>query len=584
MFRALEKLQEGDIPQIQEKIPQSRSFVNSYMTVQSDSTTKYETYIRPEKKSVPIPKYSFYNGPTSDGTQAVIKEDAIYNSILPHKKYVQPAVEYTKLHSLASRAVMTSALREGNAAKPVALSGSFYPTESLNAIDSTERERSAKVLEKYSFCSELIDSSTNVPLECLQQEFKRQGGTQKGLLYPHTVEKYNRLTWKVIRDRLSEVAAGCQSSDETLRHDSYMALTGKVPLKKAMRRIPGIEVLWFNRGTNTYMDRITELRRFDFKAEGDNLDFKLLAVISVPTPMKLQVQLEKDGILFLSDGDQIPNDYKDGICWDIEKKSRLIATWNGVSQCKMVYSSCGEKNFKPIPQGWLGLTQEGNAPVFSWEGKTKDDFSEKRLPNVMALTMSPKIKVVDPGIMFPSLLQLRFGSSSGYATVNRNILVNSWRTLTCAFLAFPGNGILCRFGPLTISVSGVRITFKWSTATLEVENTIGGLILDGTTPYLACVAMRSDLENINPNRITFYCATFDEWQSGRVTIEKLEEKYKSFTTERFSPIYNTTDSAQLSFGDTLQSANVALAWFRIFDYELTSVDVVRDSRNAWERY
>ena len=583
MFRALEKLQDGDIPQIQEKIPQTKSFINSYITLQTDSTTKYDTYIRPEKKSISIPKYSFLTSIQSDGTGAVIKEDEIYNSILPHKKYVQPAVEYSKLQSLASRAVMSKAINEGNLAKPIALSGSRKDVEVFNAIDSTERERSTKEFEKYSFCSELIDSSRNIPLECLQQEFKRQGGKEKGLLYPKTVELYNKLNWKTIKDRITEIAAGCQSNDDSLRHDSFMALVGKVPPKKSMRRIPGIEVLWFDRGTNTYVDRITELNSYSFNAQGDNLDFKLICTISPPKPMNLQLQLEKDGILFLSDGDQIPQGYKNGICWNLDKKQRLIATWNGISQSKMLYSPCDMKEFKPIPNSWLGLTQEANAPIFSWEGK-KNEFSERRFPNLMALTMSPKIKVVDPGIMFPSLLQLRFGASSGFATVNKNILINSWRTLTCAFLAFPGNGILYKFGPLTIIVSGVRITFKWSSATLEAEHTFSGLVLDGTTPYLACIGMRSDLENIYPNRLTFYCASFDDWQSGRVTTEKFEEKGKTFTTKDLAPIYNISDSAQLCFGDSLQAANVAVAWFRIFDYELTSVDVVRDVKNVWERY
>jgi hypothetical protein len=98
---------------------------------------------------------------------------------------------------------------------------------------------------------------------------------------------------------------------------------------------------------------------------------------------------------------------------------------------------------------------------------------------------------------------------------------------------------------------------------------------------LAVVGMRSDLENIYPNRVTFYIGSFEDWSSGRITTEKFDVQGVTFSTRDLGTIYNTTDSAVLTIGHVSVACNAAVAWVRLFDYEMESDDVVRDVRRTW---
>jgi hypothetical protein len=117
---------------------------------------------------------------------------------------------------------------------------------------------------------------------------------------------------------------------------------------------------------------------------------------------------------------------------------------------------------------------------------------------------------------------------------------------------------------------------------LDVRHTFRGLInADSTTPYLAVVGMRSDLDGIYPNRVTCYIASFQDWSSGRITTEKFDVQGVTFATHDLRTVYNTTDSAVLVIGHDTIACNAAVAWVRLFDYEMESNDVVRDVRRAW---
>ena len=160
--------------------------------------------------------------------------------------------------------------------------------------------------------------------------------------------------------------------------------------------------------------------------------------------------------------------------------------------------------------------------------------------------------------------------------------MNSWRTLTCAFVASVGNGVLFSFGPLTVRLLGTGIQCSWTSSTLEINHTFKGLInLDGSTPYLMAVGMKSDLDGIYPNRLTFYIGTFEDWNAGRLTIEKFGMQGATWTAKNFNTIYNTSDYISLVIGHDTSACNAAVAWIRIFDYEMTSLDVIKDVRNSW---
>jgi hypothetical protein len=317
------------------------------------------------------------------------------------------------------------------------------------------------------------------------------------------------------------------------------------------------------------MDRITEFTGKGFKIKSTiplNIEYYVIGLIRSPIEMQVELRI-KDGIIGLTESDIIQNR-----TWKLDGANRFLGKWigNGVANCEIEYSKYSSYN--KIPPSWLYLTQEPDAPVFSWEGRGST-FGEVRFPNIMMLTLSPKIKCVETEKH--TLLQLRAGSQSGFAVLQREIATNSWRTITCAFLASSGQGVLYSFGPLKVNLIGKHIEFKWNSATLDASHTFENIIeLDATTFYLAVVQMQSDLENIYPNRVTFYIASFSYWIADR-------QNKSTFSTNKMESIYNISDSAQLILGDSINSCNAAISWIRLFDYELTHSDIIRDLNNYW---
>jgi len=544
-------------------------YENTYLTVQTD---KREKPILKNTAAVPIPNYSGYktHQETPEYTIAnnVAKEAdlSVYKAILPHGRYSQPSVNFSILQGLVAKQFLPSTFVEGSLGSIVARSTYIAPHEPLKLRKGVGED--LRVLENYSFCNDLHDSAINVPLNCVQEEFKRLGVT----LNSRMKENIAPMNWRAIKG-----------------FAAALSLEQKPKAKKKKHLIPGIEILWFNRNTNIYMDRITAFTGTRFKIDdADELSqFEFYIVANVVPPKEISYSLRLAGpnrMLYVTDSDKMPTLYDPNICWKLKKgPNRIFGTWKSegrVAECNIESSPCSGIYSKIEPE-WLALTQEPNAPLFSWEGYDKT-FHEVRFPNIMVLALSPKLKIVETDSLFPLLLQLRRGSESGVAILQRPIMMNSWRTITCAFVAAAGKGVLFTFGPLSVSIVGTSMEFKWSSAVLEVKHIFRGLInSDSSTPYLAVVGMRSDLDGIYPNRVTFYIASFEDWSSGRITTEKFDVQGVTFATRDMKTVYNTTDSAVLSIGHDTIACNAAVAWIRLFDYEMESNDVVRDVRRMW---
>ena len=560
MFRRLESINGALQPKI---------YANTYLTVQTDP--QKEPQIQ-QKPSTAIPKYSGYK-PHQETPEYIIAnkiaKDAdmsVYKALLPHGKYSQPSVDFSKLQGLVDKQYLPSTFADGSLGSVVARSAYIPPNEPLKIRKGVGED--LRVLENYSFCNDLVDSSMNIPLKCVQEEFKRLGVP----LNQRLKENMSGFNWKKIKG-----------------FAAALSLEQAPKSKKKKPLISGIEILWFNKSTNIYMDRITGFTGTRFAIEdGDDLsqyDFYMVANINVPKEVSYSLRIKAPkSMLYVTEGDKMPSLYDPNLCWKLKKgANRIFGTWQSsgkIGECSIESSPCSSIYNKIDPK-LLALTQEPNAPVFSWEGCDKT-FHEVRFPNIMVLALSPKLKVVETESIFPLLLQLRRGSESGTAVLQRPIMMNSWRTLTCAFVAAMGKGVLFTFGPLSVSLVGTNIEFKWSSGTLDVRHVFRGLInVNSSTPYLAVVGMRSDLDGIYPNRVTFYIASFEDWSSGRITTEKFDVQGVTFATRDLGTVYNTTDSAVLVIGHDTIACDAAVAWIRLFDYEMESNDVVRDVRRVW---
>lgn len=574
MFRALERVQNDLLPPIQEPIPQQVPFLNSYRTLKTDSTKKHDNFIRPEQKSINIPHYSFYSAhkETKEARATVIKaateNKAIYKTIIePPLVVEQSSPNYKKLPELNDKLFMTSILKDGKAAKPIALRSYKGPKGALKV-------RSADVLSQtldlqtpvlYSFCPELTDNTlAPFPLECLEIFFQQSGGKGTGSMYPTVVNKsfYDSLgTWGNVRSYMSGLGAP--------------ELIGTLPDRRGPR-IHGVEILWFNLGTDTYLDRITEYKVGEVLQLSTELasTIEYIACINIvpPTDMTCRLRMES-GKLYMEGVLKTVFNLRGGVA------NCIYGIWeDGLKTRFSLEYSVENGPFKSVPEKWFYLLKEPNAPIFSFEGY-KAFFGEKR-PHMMLTHY--KTKLVETESRFPTLLQLRTGHVSGFSTVQRNIRMDSWRSITCCFLSSKGQGILYSFGPLSVRQIGKHMDIVWTSATFERQYTFQNVLaLDSTTPYLVFVGIKSDTDT--PNCIVFAVASFSDWKSGRVTLDSLGPQVVVFRTEGGTPLYNLTDSVQLCIGNVSHSANAAVAWVRIFDYELLSVDVERDVDDSWER-
>jgi hypothetical protein len=560
MFRRLESINGGLQPKI---------YTNTYLTVQTDSQKSPQIQ---KTTAVPIPNYSYYKShietPEYILANKLAKEAdlSVYKAILPHGRYSQQSVDFSMLQKLAAKQFLSSTFFEGSLGSVVAQSAYIAPHEPLKLRKGVGED--LRVLEDYSFCNDLLDSATQIPIKCIQEEFRRLGVT----LNKGNKENMAGFNWKQIKG-----------------FAAALSLEQAPKSKKKKPLIPGIEILIFNKNTNVYMDRITGFTGSRFNIDdSDSLsqfEFYILANINVSKETSCSLRLDAPkSMLYVTEDDKLPVLYDPGLCWKLKKgPNRIFGTWQSEGsqgECIIMSSPCS-KNFTKIDPKLLFLTQEPNAPLFSWMGVDKS-FKEVRFPNIMVLALSPKLKIVETESIFPLLLQLRTGSHSGMAILQRPIMMNSWRTITCAFVAAAGKGVLFTFGPLSVSLVGTNMEYKWSSASLDVRHTFRGLInADSSTPYLAVIGMRSDLDGIYPNRVTFYIASFEDWTSGRITTEKFDIQGVTFTTRDLGTVYNTTDSAVLTIGHDTIACNAAVAWVRLFDYEMESDDVVRDVRRLW---
>jgi hypothetical protein len=261
----------------------------------------------------------------------------------------------------------------------------------------------------------------------------------------------------------------------------------------------------------------------------------------------------------------------------------------GFAHSKLLYAPCSGGAFVPIPTEWLTLTQEPDAPMFSWEGyQTPDNtlqFIERRFPTVMELVRSAQTTVTaNRGTAIPNIgavLQIKAGGN-GYAVTKRALAINSWRTLTTQFyINTLANGMILELGPLTVSIQNSKLRVRWNSATLQATQEYP--VQAGNSPAYLAVNMRSDFQGKFPNRFTIAFGPAGQFVNGQINIQQVGSQVASFTTTQNNPLYNRQDSAKLYVGDknTGNSADVAFAYVRLFDYELINTNLVRDIQNTW---
>jgi hypothetical protein len=496
--------------------------------------------------------------------------------------------------------------------------------------------------DTFDFCTELIDS-TPAPfaLVCLQKEFRRQGGQPAGTSYPteKTIQSWNQIsTWKNVKDTIQAMAANTKSADLSTQSKAlkmFYGIARDTPDFKQIVAIPGIEVFWFDWGVGSFLGRRTNITNpkmplvtAQTPQEGPgkdiNIEYYSFTNLRPPTDQSVKLRLTTDdGMLvalnknvdgkttvgsgfdtssmFGANWPQGPTQYTQNTCWNLAANgpNYFMGTWNqggGPYTSQILYSPCTAAAFTDIPASWFTLTQEPDAPMLSWEGRKLEsgvlEFKERRMPTVMELRINSKAAIQETPSTAPpkigAMLRLRsIPTANGNGITMRPIAMNSWRTLTVAFTAKKNfDGVFLNLGPFTASINTTgndnNLNFSWDSATLRTNGVLRGTITadDSTLHYLQ-VNMRSDYKSMFPNRFTIAVGTAADWKAGRVAPGS--KGNASYTTTQNQPLYSSSDSFPLVLGDKNVgvSADAAVYFARLFDYELDQNDSIRDIDNAW---
>jgi hypothetical protein len=114
-------------------------------------------------------------------------------------------------------------------------------------------------VERYDFCTELLDSSpAPFALQCLQNEFIRQGGQRTGTLYPVEANMAywnSKKKWLHVKQEIERIILGTLEQRPQVKEQSMQQFYG-VGLTKPVEPIQpqdGLEIFWFTHNTDITM-------------------------------------------------------------------------------------------------------------------------------------------------------------------------------------------------------------------------------------------------------------------------------------------------------------------------------------------
>jgi hypothetical protein len=106
-------------------------------------------------------------------------------------------------------------------------------------------------VERYDFCTELLDSTPGpFPLQCLQNEFIRQGGQRTGSLYPveaNLAHWNSKKKWLHVKQEIERIILGTLEQRPQVKEQSMKEFYG-VGLGKSAEPVEpqnGVEIFWF---------------------------------------------------------------------------------------------------------------------------------------------------------------------------------------------------------------------------------------------------------------------------------------------------------------------------------------------------
>jgi hypothetical protein len=182
------------------------------------------------------------------------------NVIKPREDTTYPdSSKVPQFHDYKERSIIgldRPALQQRMKTADVALSGPI----GLGKLQTSTRDMYLKgPVERYDFCTELLDSTPGpFPLECLQNEFIRQGGQRTGTLYPsqgNLAHWNSKKKWLHVKQEIENIITGTLDTRPIAKEQAMKGFYGVGLGQPAEPIAPqnGVEIFWFTHHTDITM-------------------------------------------------------------------------------------------------------------------------------------------------------------------------------------------------------------------------------------------------------------------------------------------------------------------------------------------
>ncbi len=477
----------------------------------------------------------------------------------------------------------------------------------------------SKMLAQFDFCTELTDTQSlaGVPyaLDCMQKEFKKAGGIEKGTLYPKqetlTEILQSNATWGNYKNFVSNLAANARSNDIRVQEQALQGLLGvkreSLKPRSIVPVIDGYEMYvsrWRSNDDTIFMGRMFMdpsaglpiiSNSSQIPALMGDIDSSMCIVTNLKPPADINTTFEIAGgntnIASATVNGAWANPMECNYLTKDNDNQMLIyyAQTAGQSAALRVnYYPCkNAANKQLVPASWLKLTQELKAPMLSFEVKNDNSMREYRMPwyfrsmgGFYTESTPSNLKSVPNEMKYIS-----FTSTENMWQVNKLINIRAWNSLTFCFrINEPRKARVEGIFAYRFTKLGLGLTENNSITAFLPDNTTATFANEVGKWYICCIN-KDNAEGYSDNKYTIAIYPAEQAMRG----VSLSEPANVFTKTYYRnvPIASSVESNGLfQFGyDTaaLVAARMSIAWFRVFDYNLTGEDLKKDAKNEWKR-
>ncbi len=532
---------------------------------------------------------------------------------------------FKRYQEAASVPLMRETLKDGKITAQAALQNfqGLYTAATNPSNENTSFGYAARDLcnrskryDTFDFCTEISDTQPPpFSLDCMQKEFKKVGGIPNGTAYPIQADTTSTQwpNWGAYKAYVALLAQQTNSTDIRVQEVALQKLLG-IARKSLLPRsnvpiVDGYELYinrWRSNDDTIFMGRmfmdaspgmplINSSSQIPALMGASDSSMAIIANLKPPTDKNVEFSIA-GGWSNILRGFLNGQSLRNGECKNLSAtyKNNLYLyygqTAGNYAQLQVKYKLCGQ-NTTPqlVPGEWLKLTQELKAPMISCEVNNQNVMAEFRQPDnfrgmgtYLTESTPSNYQSAPNGKKF-----IKITSTQNFWQINKLVNIRAWNSLTFCFRIDSGR--------VAVGPEGLfAYRFTQLGLGLTDNNSITAFLPDNTTftfantlsQWYVCYIQKESSGGYSDNKYTIAIYPFDDVVNG-VSLNE-PDKVVTKIYYRNVPIAKDIESNGLfQFGyDTVSqiSARFSLAWFHVFDYNLTSADLQKDATDSWGRY